>query len=328
MEPEQQGEGSGGSSRTWCFRLYAACDKETDLSEDERGAREDEIFTLLGAVDAQGGRYIIFSLERTETQRLHYQGYVEWATPTRFARCKLLLGFDSVHVEKRIKTRSEAREYCRKEDSHVDGPWEAGRWIGHQDAPCHLTECIHMLRDGANMVEVADFAPAVWARNHNALRIYQSWCARGRDPEVPSRVVVFFGPPGVGKTRFAWHDLHFLGKPYFNKSSGDRWFDGYAGEQHMLIDDFEPDVGGIRYWLRVFDRYPMPVAIKGGFVQLRTTLIYITSNVHPSEWFPEALPVHQLALKRRIEIIDMTYEMRLYGDPDPYEVPGTKQYIW
>lgn len=33
------------------------------------------------------------------------------------------------HLEKRRETRDRARDYCRKEATRKDGPWECGEWL-------------------------------------------------------------------------------------------------------------------------------------------------------------------------------------------------------
>ena len=35
----------------------------------------------------------------------------------------------------------------------------------------------------------------------------------------------------------------------------------------------------------VIDRYPMPVEVKGAYIDLSATRYVFTSNKHPSEWY-------------------------------------------
>ncbi|KAF8784594.1 Replication-associated protein like [Argiope bruennichi] len=58
--------------------------------------------------------------------------------------------------------------------------------------------------------------------------------------------------------------------------------------------------------LRLLDRYPLKVPIKGGYAEFNSEIIYITSNQHWSEWYP-SIP-NKDALWRRIQVkIDLTY---------------------
>jgi len=75
---------------------------------------------------AERVRYAIFQLEEGEAGTPHYQGYVEYTSPQRFSYFHT--NVTPCHCEKRRGTRAQARDYCRKEDSRKDGPWEVGQW--------------------------------------------------------------------------------------------------------------------------------------------------------------------------------------------------------
>jgi hypothetical protein len=83
--------------------------------------------------------------------------------------------------------------------------------------------------------------------------------------------------------------------------NGDRWFDGYSGQLTVIFDDFDGKQVEFRFLLRLLDKYPMQVPVKGGFVNWVPRFVFITSNAYPDEWYPE-VPVRDMeALKRRIE---------------------------
>lgn len=91
------------------------------------------------------------------------------------------------------------------------------------------------------------------------------------------------GATGLGKTRYVFH-MHDPEDIWV--WPGDRWFDGYTGQPVALFDDFrgELDLGNM---LRLLDRYPMDVPVKGGFANWVPRRIYITSNVLPAVWWPD-----------------------------------------
>lgn len=79
-------------------------------------------------LDANYIKYGIWQQERCPTTgRLHLQCYFEFKKPMRMRAVKGALGDATAHVEPRRGTREDAREYCRKEESRVDGPWEVRR---------------------------------------------------------------------------------------------------------------------------------------------------------------------------------------------------------
>ena len=89
----------------------------------------DKLAGLKENLDPNLVDYCVWQVERCpETDRLHIQGYLELKKPARFTGIKKILGDQSVHIEPRRGTRSEARDYCRKNESRVEGPYEFGTW--------------------------------------------------------------------------------------------------------------------------------------------------------------------------------------------------------
>ena len=83
------------------------------------------------------------------------------------------------------------------------------------------------------------------------------------------------GPSGVGKSSKVWKDY---GDSLFDKAQN-KWFDGYASEETILLDDF--DKKGIclsHYLKRWADHYPCTSETKGGTVHLRHKCLVITSQ--------------------------------------------------
>ena len=73
-------------------------------------------------------RYACWQHERVEHD--HLQGYVQMNKETSFTRMKELFGDLHPHLEKqRARKNRDARDYCLKQDSRVDGPWEFGEFI-------------------------------------------------------------------------------------------------------------------------------------------------------------------------------------------------------
>lgn len=109
-----------------------------------------------------------------------------------------------------------------------------------------------------------------------------------------TEVHVYWGATGTGKTRKVYDEntdvwVHAEGS----------WFDGYEGNENVLFDDFHGGVFKLPYLLKLLDRYPMRVPIKGGFVQWKPKKVFITSNIDPAMWFMSANKEHVLALNRR-----------------------------
>lgn len=81
-----------------------------------------------------------------------------------------------------------------------------------------------------------------------------------------------------------------------------KWWDGYRGQEAVLIDDFDSQIG-YTHFKRWFDKYKCQVESKGGAVPLAATKFAITSNVDPKLWWPEADQVHRDAVMRRVTTV-------------------------
>jgi len=112
---------------------------------------------------------------------------------------------------------------------------------------------------------------------------------------------VFWGPTGTGKSRRAWEEAGMEGYP---KDPRTKFWCGYHGQKHVVVDEFRGGID-IAHLLRWLDRYPVRVEIKGSSYPLLCERIWITSNLHPNQWYPEIDVETVNALMRRLEIINI-----------------------
>jgi hypothetical protein len=110
-------------------------------------------------------------------------------------------------------------------------------------------------------------------------------------------VVVYWGRTGSGKTRSVYDNLSSKEDLYVHP--GGAWFDGYDAHPIVLFDDYAGSEFKLQYLLKLIDRYPMQVPVKGGFVSFIPQEIYITSNLNPEDWYRNAHPEHVSAMFRR-----------------------------
>ena len=109
----------------------------------------------------------------------------------------------------------------------------------------------------------------------------ESWM---RPPHTRAvRVHVFWGASGTGKTHTVMmrHPNCFVMMP----PSPRAWFDGYLEQDVVLFDDFRTDWFSQSFLLKLLDKWPMRVEIKGGTVAWTPTDIYITTDADPETWF-------------------------------------------
>lgn len=119
--------------------------------------------------------------------------------------------------------------------------------------------------------------------------------------EMVRSCTVFWGPTGTGKSRRAWEEAGMEGYP---KDPRTKFWCGYHGQKHVIIDEFRGGID-IAHLLRWLDRYPVRVEVKGSSYPLLCERIWITSNLHPNQWYPEIDVETVNALMRRLEIINI-----------------------
>jgi len=109
---------------------------------------------------------------------------------------------------------------------------------------------------------------------------------------------VYWGRTGTGKSRRAWEEA---GMDAYIKNPNTKYWCGYSGQKNVIIDEFSGmvNITNMLLWL---DRYPLIVEVKGSAVPSEFENIWITSNIDPENWYPEARPEQIQALLRRMDI--------------------------
>ena len=154
------------------------------------------------------------------------------------------------------------------------------------------------LKAGQSLIEISDNHFECYLKYNRSIKDYILLHTKPRSWVTELYIVT--GKSGIGKSRDAWAqypDAYALRKC----NTGTLWWDGYEGQETVIIDDF---YGWMPFdtLLRLTDRYPMLVDIKGGAVQFTAKRIIITSNEVPDNWYPNVscLPHRWNALLRRI----------------------------
>lgn len=122
--------------------------------------------------------------------------------------------------------------------------------------------------------------------------------ARRRTPNNKSRRRCLWGNTGTGKTRYAVERGAFKWSPPSDTTK--EWWDGYAGEKSILIDEFYGQMKPSRLQ-ELLDGYMCRMDIKGSHTYAMYDTVYITSNVSPDEWYGDNVPQEvKNSLKRRL----------------------------
>lgn len=259
-------------SRNYCFTAY----------------NEIEALCLK---DWECRKYICWGIEECPTtKRIHYQGYIELLKPQRITALKKIA--PTCHFEARKGTQDEAITYCQK-----DGKFsEEGTRAKGQGHRTDLEELKESLDKGLNLKEISDEHFEQFMKFNKSIKEYQLLHNKPRNWEMD--VVVLFGKPGTGKSRHAFEGFPDA-YPMLQPTNGAVYFDGYVGQETVIIDDF---YGWINFslLLKMLDRYPLIVHTKGSSVQFCPKKIIITSNSNPLDWYHDP-NINVDALIRRIK---------------------------
>lgn len=113
-------------------------------------------------------------------------------------------------------------------------------------------------------------------------------------------VHVFHGPTGTLKTRRAIDCLSQLHENRCFKwelTESTEWWDGYEGEEGVLLDEF-PGSTTYRRTLHLLDGYSLRLPVKHGHTYANYLTVIITSDRNVSDWFPQEMNITEL--ERRI----------------------------
>lgn len=219
--------------------------------------------------------YLVFQIERCpDTGRLHAQCYCEFDKAYSQPRVKEILG-NETHFQRRRGSQAQAIEYCRKEETRIQGPWEFGvkKCQGERN---DLTEVVDAVRKGGIQLAV-ELLPEMYIKFGRGIEKYDFMIHKPL-AWVKKEVTLIVGPTDIGKSRYVREH-----NPSLYSLLGE-WFDGYTGEDTLLIEDYNGHQYDRTWLLQLLDGYPMRLEVKHGSVWNHFTKIYITSNIAPHLW--------------------------------------------
>lgn len=241
--------------------------------------------------------YVIFGKEKGEGGTPHLQGYAELKKRTAFSVIKGL--WDRMHIEPRRGSQLQAITYCKK-----DGDFFEYGEMKKQGSRSDIHSIKEIVFSGGTMMDIVEESNSYQAlRAGQLLLSLRPFSKR----DLPKKVFWYWGSTGSGKTRAA---IELCVDDFWISGENLKWFDGYIGQKNVIIDDFRKDFCTFHYLLRLLDRYPLRVPIKGGFVEWQPENIYITSCFEPTDVYKTREDIRQLT--RRITIVK---EFSIESDP-------------
>lgn len=248
-------------------------------------------------------QFIAFQTETGNSGTKHIQGFVQFFRRLRTRSVVTKLG-GHAHVEVLRGTPDQALAYVTKEDTYNgEARFQMGT-IKKQGARTDLETFNVRIKAGASDADLINEHLHEFYKYHRVIDRVRLAFRPPRTWEM--EVNVYFGKSGSGKTRRAYEEA---GESYYFVSKGDQnqttWWDGYDGQNSVILDDF---YGWLpwSFMLRLLDRYPFSVQVKGGTIPFTSKRIYITSNSSPEHWYKNVPNNDMTPLLRRInKIVEM-----------------------
>lgn len=248
-------------------------------------------------------KYIKGQLESGEGGFLHWQVVVYFERNVRLNAVRKIFG--AIHCE---PTKSAAADaYVWKEETRVA---RTQFELGEKSFKRNDKRDWERIRDIAKSGRLDELDGATYVQHYRYIFFYsRTLQAIAKDHLQPvgivRRVEVYWGPTEMGKSRRAWAEA---GWTAFPKDPRTKFWDGYRGQKHVVLDEFRGNLllilGAIdiAHILRWCDRYPVIVETKGSATVLLATHIWISSNLHPRDWYPGLDDATLAALLRRLHI--------------------------
>lgn len=247
----------------------------------------------------QGLAYSQAQLEKGENGTSHVQGLLYFKTEVSSSHFKGLPCWTSGFPAKDFPTVSK---YVTKVATRVEGPIELGLPPEIIRASNSYDATLHYAKKG----EWGSIQADHYVKHFVNLKKIHIEEAIAYECSAP-RGTWIVGLPGVGKSFYA-RTLH---KRVFSKDPRSIWWDGYANEEAVIVDDLGLSHRGIGDELkRWMDQYAVKGEVKHGSVNLNYRELIVTSNYTPREiWAPDDLLV--AAICRRCKFIRFQKNSRL-----------------
>ena len=253
-----QNNNNNSKARGWCFTI--------------NNPEKDQLFNELPV----GYKFIIWQKEKGKENTIHLQGFLYAIREKSFNQIKKLLGERS-HIEKIKGTIKQNMDYCSKSDTKIDGPWKLGEVPNEQGKRTDLqNECEKVLRTGS----VKSVEPSKFVKYSSGFLKLQ---ARIQAPYRSNlKIITLIGYTGLGKS-FTVRDLfEDIYTPYYGNAG--IWWDGYCENKVVCLEEYKAQLP-LQKLLQILDPYPLQLECKGGCTPAHYTILFITSNSSPDQWY-------------------------------------------
>lgn len=243
--------------------------------------------TLVDTVDC---RYIVYGKEIGESGTPHLQGTIVFKEAKTETSVRKLL--PKCHIEKCVDLNGSIK-YCKKDGDFTERGTPPMTQVEKGETN---VERYKRARKAAEEGREDDIPADIYLRHYSTIKKIKA-----EHQTLPAALTVsnnewIWGPAGTGKTTKAMTDH----PQAYLKDPSNRWFDGYDGQDVVIVDDFDKyHLAQTHLLKRLAHEQPLQVELKGGSTTIRPKKIIITSNSSPDDLWEEP---DLSAIKRRFKI--------------------------
>lgn len=244
-------------SRSWCFTL--------------NNFTEHEVIQF----KALPCKYIVFGEEVGEEGTPHLQGYVHFGSQRTLTALKKKPAFSRAHLEVAKADAEVNKDYCTKDATNV---YERGeppltkKQVGDNEKDRWAS-----IKSLAKQGKLDAIDPKVYIQNYKTLKsIMQDNMPRPKSLDDVCGEWIW-GLAGTGKT----HSARTLYPDAFIKQRN-KWWDGYAGQEVVIMDDIDPYNVALGPYLKDWgDKWSFMAEHKGTSQWIRPKKFIVTSQFPP-----------------------------------------------
>ena len=232
-------------------------------------------------------KYIIIGKEVGESGTPHLQGFISFKDGKTLSYMKKHIS-QNAHFEPANGTPSQNYDYCSK-----DGDFEERgiKPMTQAEKGAKGKEAIQQRWELAKSGKFDELPP-------EQIKIYEYIHQKYRKAEDLSILQNYWihGKSGCGKSSVIRKTF-----PIFYTKPMSKWWDGYNGEEIVVLDDIDPSHTFLSYYLKIWcDHYVFNAEVKGGMLKIRPKVFIITSQYSPEEIFDEKKTLE--AINRRFTV--------------------------
>lgn len=272
-------------TRLWCFTQF-------NLEFDYKSIFDNKKNHIL---------YIAYGNEICpDTKRPHHQGWIYFSSDKESKKAvgKLLGNANCRPCNGSIQHQED---YCSKEKGHYT---ELGTCPDKQGARTDLEAVRNEIING--LISVDDIAierPALFHQYGRTLTKLEDIALRKRWRNWMTEGIWYYGATGCGKSEKAFENYN----PSTHYKYTEEWWDGYTGQETLIIDELRGDTLRFREILALVDKHPHYVKRRCREpIPFLAKQVIITSALHPKDIFTNLNADDKLdQLYRRFKIVKL-----------------------